>query len=148
VKGKVGFMDNTGNVVIEPTYDDVYPFSDGLAPVELHGKWGYVDKTGAVIVPIHYDIGHMFSEGLATVELGGKWRYIDTKGRFAIPVVFDSAMPFCSGVAAVETFRQIGTTSRGCRSSVYRGKHGMIDHSGHYVWRDADEQTWSSPFCR
>jgi WG containing repeat len=146
VNGKVGFMDNTGNVVIEPKYDDVYPFSDGRAPVELRGKWGYVDKRGAVVVPIHYDIGHMFSEGLASVELSGKWGYIDTNGRFVIPASFDSAMPFCGGVAAVETFRQIGTTNRGRRGKLYRGKHGMIDHTGNYVWRDVDEQTWPSQF--
>jgi hypothetical protein len=140
-------MDNTGNVVIEAQYGDVDPFSDGLAPVELRGKWGYVDKTGAVVVPIHYDIGHMLSEGLASVELSGKWGYIDTDGRFAIPAIFDSAVPFCGGIAAVETFQQISATSRGCRGSLYKGKHGMIDHTGNYVWRDVDEQRWSSPFC-
>ena len=148
VNGKVGFMDNTGSVVIEPKYDDVYPFFDGLAPVQLQGKWGYVDKTGVVVVPIKYDIGHMFSEGLASVELTGKWGYIDTQGRFAIPAIFDSAMPFCGGVAAVETFHRIGAASHGCRGDLYKGKHGMIDHAGNYVWRDVDEQTWSSPFCR
>lgn len=147
VKGKVGFMDNTGSVIIEPNYDDVYPFSNGLAPVELDGKWGYVDKAGVVVVPIRYDIGHMFSEGLASVKLDGKWGYIDTAGRIAIPAVFDSALPFCGGIAAVETFRQIGKMSSGCRGTVYRGKHGMIDHSGNYLWRDANAQTWSSPFC-
>ena len=46
VKRKVGFMDRTGRIAIQPKYDDVFPFSDGLAPVELEGKWGYVDKTG------------------------------------------------------------------------------------------------------
>src|SRR5215467_1020167 len=133
-------MDNTGSVVIEPTYDEVYPFSNGLAPVELDGRWGYVDKTGVVVVPIHYDIGHMFSEGLASVKFDGKWGYIDTAGRFAIPAVFDSALPFCGGIAAVETFRQIRKTSSGCRGSVYRGKRGMIDHSGNYLWRDTNDQ--------
>ena len=59
--------------LIPPKYDDVYPFSDGLAPVELAGKWGYVDRAGDVVVPIQYDIGHMFSERFASVELDGKW---------------------------------------------------------------------------
>lgn len=82
VNGKVGFMDKSGNIVIEPKYDDVFPFSEGRAPVELKGKWGYIDKKGSVIVPIQYDIGHMFSEGLASVEAGGKWGYIDPNGHF------------------------------------------------------------------
>jgi hypothetical protein len=92
-----------------------------------------------------YGIGHMFSEGLASVQLNGKMGYIDSKGQFVIPATFDSAMPFCGGVAAVATFQTIGKTS--CRSDVYKGKHGIIDHNGSYVWRDAEEQTWPSPYC-
>jgi hypothetical protein len=146
VNGKVGFMDKTGTTVIQPKYDDVYPFSDGLAPVRLGAKWGYVDRGGNVVVRIQYDIGHMFSEGLASVELGNKWGYIDRSGHFTIPATFESAMPFCGGVTEVETFQKIGKASDGSRAELYRGKHGMIDHAGNYVWRDAEEQTWSSPF--
>jgi WG containing repeat len=148
VNGRVGFMDKAGNVVIKPKYDDVYPFSEGLAPIQLGDKWGYVDKNGNVVVPIQYHIAHMFSEGLASVELEAKWGYIDRYGRFAIPAAFDSAMPFCDGVAAVETFHRVGETRRACQSELYKGKRGMIDHAGNYVWRDAEEQTWPSPICR
>jgi hypothetical protein len=145
VDGRAGFMDKAGGIVIEPKYDDVYPFSDGLAPVELNGKWGYIDKAGSVVVPIQYHIAHMFSEGLASVETSGKWGYVDRSGHVSIPLNFDSAMPFCAGVAEVETFRIIGERSQGCRA--HRGRHAIIDHTGNYVWRDAEEQTWPSPFC-
>jgi WG containing repeat len=150
VDGKVGFMDKNGNVVIEPKYDDVYSFSDGLAPVESKNKWGYVDHEGNVVIPVKYEIGHMFSEGLASVRLDGKWGYLDNKGQYAIPPAFDSAMPFCGGVARVETFHEIEATTptpRACRGKVLKGKHGLIDHSGNYVWRDAVEQTWPSRYC-
>jgi len=147
VNGRVGFMDHTGRIVIQPKYDDVYAFSDGRAPVELGGKWGYVDKTGNLVIPMRYDIAHMFSEGLASVELDGKWQYIDHNGNSAFPAMFDAAMPFCGGVAAVETFQTIGKTTDICRATLFQGKHGMIDHLGKYVWRDAEEQTWRSPFC-
>lgn len=146
VKGKVGFMDKTGTVVIEPKYDDVYAFSNGLAPVESGGKWGYVDHEGKLVVPIKFDIGHMFSEGLASVYLGKKWGYIDITGNYVIPAIFDAAMPFCGGIAAVETAQIIGK-DKVCRTPIFKGKHGMIDHHGNYVWRDAEEQTWRSPIC-
>ena len=146
LKGKVGFMDKTGTVVIEPKYDDVYAFSNGLAPVELGGKWGYVDHQGKLVAPIKFDIGHMFSEGLASVYIGRKWGYIDTTGNYAIPAIFDAAMPFCGGIASVETSQIIGE-DKFCRTPMYKGKHGMIDHHGNYVWREAEEQTWRSPVC-
>ena len=146
VNGKVGFMDKTGSILIAPKYDDAYPFSDGLAVVILGNKWGYVDKLGNVVIPIQYEIAHTFSEGVASVESGGKWGYIDPSGHYVIPLEFDSAMPFCGGVAAVETFRA-GKTNPLCRNPEKIGKHGFINHSGSYVWRDEKEHTWGPDFC-
>jgi hypothetical protein len=147
VNEKVGFMDRYGNVVIKADYDDVYAFSDGLAPVRKGDKWGYVDHGGNVVIAIKYEIGHMFSEGVASVRLDGKWGYIDRTGQFVIPPTFDSAMPFCGTVATVETFAKVPGTNGGCRGELLKGKHGIIDHSGKYIWRDAEEQTWRPPFC-
>jgi hypothetical protein len=149
VEGKVGFMDTTGSIVVKPSYDDAFPFSEGLAPVTSRGKWGYIDKSGNLVIPMRYQIAHMFNEGVASVQLSdsGKWGYIDKTGEFALPPIYDSAMPFCAGVAQVETFRLIGADSRGCRAERYQGKHGIVDHSGKYIWRDSKDQIWQSPFC-
>ena len=35
-----------GDIVIEPQYDVVYNFSEGLALVLDNHKWGYIDKKG------------------------------------------------------------------------------------------------------
>lgn len=147
LNGRVGFMDRMGKIVIQPKYDDVYPFSNGLAPVELDGKWGYVDKTGKLAIPIQYQYAQMFSEGVASVTLDGKSHYITPDGSPVFLTKFDSAMPFCGGVAAVETFQIVGKTADMCSATLFQGRHGMIDHAGNYVWRDADEQTWRSPVC-
>lgn len=150
VKGKVGFMDRTGKIVIPPKYDDVFPFSSGLAPVQLGGKWGYVDKKGNVAIPIQHQFAEMFSEGVAAVDLDGQGQYIKPNGSAAFAGVFDSMMPFCGGVASVATFHFIseppdpGGQSL-CITTWVKGKHGMIDHNGNYIWRDAEEQTWHGP---
>ncbi|MBK9015287.1 MAG: WG repeat-containing protein [Saprospiraceae bacterium] len=41
-----GFMDTTGRLVIQPMFDAVLPFRDGLAWVSIGGKWGYVNGWG------------------------------------------------------------------------------------------------------
>ena len=98
-------------------------------------------------IPIQYDIAHMFAEAVASVERRGKWEYIDRNGKVSIPATFDAAMPFCGGLAAVETFQKIGKSSGLCRAELYRGKHGMIDHAGNYIWRKRKNTPWPSPFC-
>ncbi len=51
--GKWGYIDKTGKIIIDPQYDDAWPFSEGLAAVmivdEETGKWGYIDKTGKYV---------------------------------------------------------------------------------------------------
>ena len=59
---KWGYIDQAGNVVIEPAYSIAYGFQDGLAPVEKdgfrkngvrqEGKWGYINRTGEVVTPL------------------------------------------------------------------------------------------------
>jgi len=146
VKEKVGFMDRSGRIVIQPKYDDVYPFSDGLAPVELEGKWGYVDKSGKLTIPIQYQFAQMFSEGVASVALDGKSYYIKPDGSAAFPATFDSAMPFCGGVASVETFHITEPPPDPrptlCITTWFKGKRGVIDHEGNYLWREEDERMW------
>jgi hypothetical protein len=47
--GKNGYIDKAGKVVIEPRFDVVGEFSEGLAVVSIGGKWGYIDKTGKYV---------------------------------------------------------------------------------------------------
>lgn len=148
IEGKVGFMDTAGSIIVKPSYDDAYPFSDGRAAVKAGDKWGYIDMKGNLVVPLQYRMGHMFAEGVASVQLtdSRKWGYIDKTGAFALSPVYDSAMPFCAGVAKVESFHPIGAGSSHRRNQRYEGRHGIIDHSGNYIWRDPKERVWNSPF--
>lgn len=49
--GKIGYIDDTGKIVIPPKFDAAMPFCDGTAEVELKGKTFKIDKTGAVVKP-------------------------------------------------------------------------------------------------
>ncbi|MBP5241278.1 MAG: WG repeat-containing protein, partial [Bacteroidales bacterium] len=50
VGGDWGFMDKTGNVVIEPQFTEAGDFSEGLAKVSVDWKWGYIDQTGKFVI--------------------------------------------------------------------------------------------------
>ncbi len=48
--GKVGFIDNTGKIIIKPQFDDGWGFDEGLAPIRVGREWGYIDETGKIII--------------------------------------------------------------------------------------------------
>jgi hypothetical protein len=75
--------------VVEPRFDYLWDFADGLAPVlsggfNKGGKWGYIDAQGTVVVSPQFDAARPFREGLAAVRVdgrvGGKWGFIYRPG--------------------------------------------------------------------
>lgn len=118
-----GFVDKNGKVVIDPAYDTVCDFSDGLAAVQnSDGKWGFIDKTGKVVVPLVYRMCGDFSEGLASVETEDeKWGYVNTQGNIVIAPEYIGVSAYSEGLACVRT-----------KSGKY-GKYGYIDKKGKMV---------------
>ncbi|MBP1926720.1 hypothetical protein J2Z76_002590 [Sedimentibacter acidaminivorans] len=53
-----GFIDAiSGNYVIEPQFNDVQEFSDGLAAVQnREGYWGFIDKNGELVIDYNFDL--------------------------------------------------------------------------------------------
>lgn len=121
VNRKYGFMDGAGRIVIQPRFDNVRLFSEGMAVVAVAGKYGYIDEKGQQIISLQYDDAKPFSEGLAAVQSGQKWGYVDKSGRWIIEPRFGSKL----GGA--------GSFSEGLAPVLFGGKMGYIDHSGHFV---------------
>ena len=80
-----GFIDEKGNVIIAPKFEDAEEYSEGLAVVKIKGKYGYTDKTGKLIISSDYDEAFPFHEGHAIVELKDKLGMINRNGEFIIP---------------------------------------------------------------
>ena len=43
IDNKVGFIDSTGKIIIEPKFNNALEFSEGLASARITGKYGYID---------------------------------------------------------------------------------------------------------
>lgn len=99
---KMGYIDKTGKILIEPKYDYVGEFSEDMALINLGGKWGFINKMGEIIVEPKYDEIADFSEGLALVKDGDKWGFINKEGKFVIPSQFNDAWSFYEGMALVK----------------------------------------------
>jgi hypothetical protein len=136
IKGKWGFIDKTGAMVIPPEYARVTAFHDGLACAyteEMKDNVGHItsfiiDRTGAKKHQVPWLATWPFSEGLAPImaSLSDKdkhrfwsaYGYMNTRGELAIQPQFRKAMPFQNGLARVQI----------------DGNDAYVDKDGRQVW--------------
>jgi WG containing repeat len=67
-----GFLDLDGNKVIKAKFDEVKPFSEGLAAVRVRDngirKWGFINLQGEMVIEPKFDEVESFKNGLALVS--------------------------------------------------------------------------------
>jgi hypothetical protein len=60
--GKFGFIDKTGEIIIDFVYEDVGHFSQGLAYyMNSEDRYGYIDKKGEIVISPKYDYAEEFN---------------------------------------------------------------------------------------
>lgn len=130
--GLWGFLDKSGNCIIEPTYNEVGDFNEGLT-------WGrkesyknfntlyFINSFGDIVFNVNCDHAWSFSDGLCPVAIDNsgikdghnfKWGYINKGGEIVIDFKFDLAFPFDNGIARVNL----------------NDSFGYIDYSGNFIW--------------
>jgi hypothetical protein len=155
VAGKWGYVNGSGQLVINPQFDSAEEFHEGRALVCLgkpcdwwdtystspttpnNSLWGFIDTSGKVVITPQYPEASAFSEGLASVCAGDcssnptlpfSRGYIDRDGKVVIPMQFGIASNFSEGLAQVCIGKCVWEKDSG-----YNGKFGFIDRSGHFV---------------
>lgn len=116
----VGFIDESGAVVVAPRYVYARDFSEGRAYVRRKGFVGFIDRLGKEVFAIDDSPVGDFHEGLVAVgpsRPGEKWGFRDQSGRWAIERQYSFADDFSDGLAGVEL----------------NGKYGFINRKGEMV---------------
>ncbi len=91
-----GLKNGTGEIVIPPTYREMYPFSCGLSLVrDQNYRYAYISHQNSPIIPFGaYDwCEPQFVRGFARVVKGQRWGIINIAGIPVLPVVFDRIWP-------------------------------------------------------
>ena len=150
-KGKIGYRNDAGEVVIAEVYDYAEPFAaNGLAKVGKGKKYGLIDKAGNIVLPIKYDEIDPFNPKNPTrIKAGKSYGLIDSQtGAILLEPKYAYVSRFnCYGLAWV---KKGGTLVKGKmgigsffggnanaqfygKGAVIGGKMGIIDKSG--TWR-------------
>ncbi|MFI3230695.1 MAG: WG repeat-containing protein [bacterium] len=106
---KYGLMDISGNIILEPEYNDVKDFVDGIAVVIKKDdndtkSFSLVNTSGEFLTPFtEIESINNFSEGLLAVQKNNKYGFIDNTGTEVIPFDYRLVTDFSSGLAKVWT---------------------------------------------
>lgn len=156
---KIGFVDETGKVVIPCQYVWHSIFSEGLVKVQ-HAetrKMGYINKNGETIIPFMYEKGGDFKDGVVNVmDSNGKWGVINRKGETIIPFLYGNAIGEGTDYALVFTQNghQVFKNRRGeiipaeqlknvC--TFHEGLVTIIDENDHYGFANEEGKIVISP---
>lgn len=95
---KWGYVNTKGDITIKAIYDEVQPFSEGLAAVRLSkdkangkdaGRWIYIDDSGTRALQDSFEEAGPFSEGFAAVRQNKRMGSINRQGAFVVPCEYD-----------------------------------------------------------
>ena len=122
---KWGYIDTRGEWVVEPKFEDAWPFYEDVAAVRVEWARGYIGRTGEWVIEPRFQAAGPFRRGRAGVMLDDVWGFVDKNGAFtpdpagkeaaqpdpedtANPVLLDTgkyvdAGAYCEGLARVRT---------------------------------------------
>jgi hypothetical protein len=122
------FIDSTGKFVFGRMFGFVYPFSEGLAAVEVDKKWGYIDTAGRFVIKPQFEFAETFMNGRAvvTMRVGKKLRsgMIDRTGTIVVEPKFLTIRDYAYGLAVAQLPGKGGLLG---------GKQGYIDERGEWA---------------
>lgn len=113
-KGKWGFANTKGEIILVPTYDYVLPFQNGFAKVKENGKWGFIDKTGKLVVPCEYEQLWNVAENVARFKQNRKFGAINSVGKVIIP----------------PQYSELWEAREGSIVAAFNEKYGFLDANG------------------
>ena len=75
--GRWGFVDDNNVTMITYSFDEVRPFSEGLAGVRIDNEWGFVNLGGELVIPFRFDksgvsVGDSYKDQPAFIFTNGK----------------------------------------------------------------------------
>jgi hypothetical protein len=150
--GQWGFINSSGEVVIEAKYRAVGYMNDGFAWVKNDdGQVGFINANGDEKIAFEYTAAKDFTNGMARIRKGDNWIYLTEKGTVMTPPSADTYGKFSEGLAYYKTDGKVGFInkegqsvikqqfdavrdfSNGLAAAEIDGKWGFIDKSGNWV---------------
>ena len=103
----VGVIDKTGKIIINPAFQSISDFSEGVATANTSTGYSLIDLNGKTLYSSKYFIGY-YTNGMAVTEKISSdsqtlYGYLDKTGTVKIPLQYKAANNFYNNKALVQT---------------------------------------------
>lgn len=107
LKGQYGVIDTTGYFLVNPQYEQIYPFSEGRATVMDHQGFKVIDESGKELTSKVYSYIGSYKEGRALFSITDRkgnqlYGFLNRWGKEVIPAIYESASDFKEGKSVVK----------------------------------------------
>lgn len=159
---RVGFADTTGKIYIQPFYDEVSDFTEGLSIVHKNDSVYFINKENTNTLGRVFNDALPFHNGLAPVKVKDKWFLIDRLGEIRSES-FDEVNELSEDLYIIKQgnfycaideygqkiypckFEKLGDFKNTCAYYQLEGKYGFITKTG-YIHKPEFE--WISDFSK
>lgn len=111
ILGKWGAIDMNEEFVIQPNYDSIYYFIDGVAITRANGQYGLITDKGEVILNNRYEQMQRQGNGRLVTKEDGKFGLIDSDGKVVIIHKYDSLQDTSNGYAIIRIGKKFGVVT-------------------------------------
>lgn len=125
--GKLGYINEKGNVVIDFTYADSGHFSEGLAYyMSTTEKYGYINKKGDVVITANWDYAEDFNQHKQAIVAN-----IDTEFNYTYALIDDKGEQIIGGLDDIDDHEDLYIIIKDDICSIINTK-GKIINEGTY----------------
>ena len=98
---KYGAIDKNGTILIQPSYDRLFLYKEGVFLYRNGKDEGVLNEKGESIVEPKYQLIRSFKNGFAAIYANKKWGFIDSKGHIIVEPKYDYVADFNDNRALV-----------------------------------------------
>lgn len=121
-----GLVDERGETVLEPKYDDIGEFVDGYAVFRQGAAVGIIDATGKEMAPAVYDEVEQLRHGYAVVVGNGQRTAIDMHGNTLVPAGYHVIRILGEGSFIAGKYRRVSSDPSRAQWAVVNTRDGTV----------------------
>lgn len=161
INGKFGLIGKNGSYILEPKYEEIRAFDDGMTQVKVDGKYGLMNADGRMVTGIEFEELGAFVRGVSLVKKDGKWGILKIDGSYKVEPKYDQIFIMENEIQVIENgvkkvldgsgdakfdsdyeYMYPYTSIDGASKVKKNGKEVIIDKNGKPVFNVDYDQIW------